>query len=149
MDYTLRSPTRPSAPHWRHLRLQARRRDKNHINELTLLHNLLSEMEALITYRLSTDTFLYRPINLLTWLDPIDLPKIQSVLHHVHLDGLSRNKTGTIAGRGAVMTATTTSPYPSSMICRNFSKAGHCRSGCAVPVKTHGIHNRISALTDG
>lgn len=109
----------------------------------------MTEMEAPITDRPFTDTFLYRPVNLLISKSPVDFPKTQSVLHHAHLDGLPGNKTGTIAGRGKVMTTTTTSPDLSSMIRRNCSKAGHCRSGCAVPVKAHEIHARISALTDG
>ena len=34
----------------------------------------------------------HRDVKIMTWEDPdFDLPKIQSVLHHLYLDGLSRN----------------------------------------------------------
>ena len=70
-----------------------------------------------------------------------DLPNIQSVLRHVYLDRLSRNKTGRIAGRGTAMTATPASPDPSSTVCHNCGKAGHYGSVCAVPTKTYGESN--------
>ena len=74
----------------------------------------------------------------MTWKDPgFDFPNIQSVLRHVYLDGLSGNKTGIIAGGGTVRIVTTASPDPSSIICHNSGKAGHCRSDCAVPAKAH------------
>lgn len=47
----------------------------------------------------------------------------------------SRNKTGRIARCSTAMTATSASQAPSSMICHNCDKAGHNRSGCAVPAK--------------
>ena len=79
----------------------------------------------------------------MTWKDPdLDLPKIQSALRHLYLDGLSRNKTGNIAGRGTAMTAASATPDPSSIICHNCGKAGHYRSGCAVPASTNGKSNK-------
>ncbi|CAN0323514.1 unnamed protein product, partial [Scytosiphon promiscuus] len=36
------------------------------------------------------------------------------------------------------MTAAPASSDPSSIICHNCGKAGHYRSGCAVPAKGHG-----------
>lgn len=59
-------------------------------------------------------------------------------VRHLYLDGLSRNKTGKIAGRGTVMTAASTSPDPSATICHNCGKAEHYRNGCTVPAKAHG-----------
>lgn len=121
----------------------------NYINELTRLRNLLTEMEEPITDRHFTDIVLqglteeYRDVKLMTWKDPdFDLPKIQSVLRHLYLDGLSRNKTGRIAGRGTAMTATSATPDPSAIICHNCGKSGHYRSGCAVPAKAHGNSNK-------
>ena len=71
--------------------------------------------------------------------DPdLDISKIQSVLCH----GMTRNKTGRIADRGTAKTATSASPDPSSIICHNYGKTGHYRSGCAVPAKAHGKSNK-------
>ena len=106
-------------------------------------------MEESITDRHFTDIVLqalteeYRDVELMTWTVPdFDLPKIRSVQQHLYLDGLSRNKTGRTAGRGTVMTATSASPDASAIICHNCGKAGHYRSGCAVPTKAHGNSNK-------
>ena len=77
----------------------------------------------------------------MTWKDPVfDFAKIRSVLHHLCLDGLSRNKTSTStsSGRGTIMTAVSASPDPSSIICYNCGKGGEYRSGCVVLAKAHG-----------
>ena len=42
------------------------------------------------------------------------------------------------------MTATSESPDPSAIICQNCGKAGHYRSGCAVPTKAHGNSNKLA-----
>ena len=97
----------------------------NYINEPTRLRNLLIEMEEPITYRHFTDIILqglteeYRNVKLMTWKYPdFDLPQNQSVLRHFYLDGLSRNMTGRIAGRGTAMTATSATPDPSVIVAR-------------------------------
>jgi len=85
----------------------------------------------------------YRDVKFIIWKNlDLDPPKIQSVLRHLYLDGLSRNKTGRIADRGTAKTATSASPDPSSIICHNYGKTGHYRSGCAVPAKAHGKSNK-------
>ena len=106
-------------------------------------------MEEPITDRPFADIVLrglteeYRDVKLMTWKDPdFDLPKIQSVLRHLYLDGLSRNRTGRIAGRGTAMTATSATPDPSAIICHNCGKSGHYRNGYAVPTKANGPARR-------
>lgn len=60
----------------------------------------------------------------MTWKEPdIDLAKIKSALRPLYLDGLSRNKTGRIAGHGTAMTATIASRDPSSNVCCNCGNA--------------------------
>ena len=48
-----------------------------------------------------------------------------------------RNETGIIAGRGTTMTAASTSPDGSAILCHNCGKARHFRSDCTVPAKAH------------
>lgn len=73
-----------------------------------------------------------------------DLPKVQSELRHLYPDGLSRNKTGRIAGRGTILilAAPSAFPDPSLIICPNCGKAWHYRSGCSVPAKAHTKSNK-------
>ncbi|CAN0270136.1 unnamed protein product [Laminaria digitata] len=55
-------------------------------------------------------------------------------MRHLYLDGLSRAKTGKIAGRGTILTAATASPSDTSsdIICHNCGREGHYKSGCAL-----------------
>ena len=125
------------------------KRTENYINELTRLRNLLMERKESIKDRCSIDIVLqglteeYQDVKLMTWKDTeFDLTKMQSVLRHLYLDGLSRNKTRKIAGRSTTMTATSASPDPSSIICHNCDKARRCRSGCGVPSNANGKSNK-------
>ena len=86
----------------------------------------------------------YRDIKLTTYTDPhFDLTKIQATMRHLYLDGLSRNETGRIAGRG---TAMITASEPNFVVtCHNCGKDGHYKSGCAVPGKLYGKGNKPGA----
>ena len=84
----------------------------NYINQFTRLRSLPTEMEEPVTDRHFTDIVLhglteaYGDVKLMTLKDPdFDLPKIQCVLRHFDLHGISRNKTGTIAGHGTSVDA--------------------------------------------
>ena len=106
-------------------------------------------MEEPITDRNFTDlqglTEEYRDVRLMTRKGrDFDLPKIMSALGHLYLDGLSRNKTGRVAGCGTAVTAASTSPNPSAIICHTCDKAEHYRSGCAAPAKAHGKTNKLA-----
>ena len=129
--------------------LTSREDPENYINELTRLCNLLTEMEEPITDRHFTDIVLqglteeYRDVKLMTWKDPdFGLPKIQCVRRHLYLDGISRNKTGRLDGRGTVMTAASGPPDTSAIICHNCGKTGHCRNGCGMSSKADGNSNK-------
>lgn len=68
----------------------------------------------------------YRDVKRMIWKDPdLDRPKIQSVLHHLYLEGLPRSKTSRIAGRDLGMAATTALRLiPAPIICHEYGKAG-------------------------
>lgn len=58
-----------------------------------------------------------RDVKLMTSNEPdLNLPNIQSVLRHLYLDGLSLSKTGRVTGCGTVITVTTASHDPSSIL---------------------------------
>ena len=66
----------------------------------------------------------YRDVKFNIWKNlDLDPPKIQSVLRHLYLDGLSRNKTGRLACCGTAMASTSASPDPSFILCHNCGKA--------------------------
>ncbi|CAN0425279.1 unnamed protein product, partial [Laminaria digitata] len=121
----------------------------NFIMQATRLRSRLAAVKEPVTDRHFTDIIVqglpesYRDINLTTYKDPdFDLSKIQSTMRHLYLDGLSRGKTGKIAGRGTIMTAATASSSDTSsvVICHNCGREGHYKSGCAVPGKWCSVH---------
>lgn len=79
----------------------------------------------------------------MAWKGPdFDVPNNQSALRHPYLNELPRNKMGRITGGSTAMAATSASPAPSSVICHRYGKAGHYRSGWAMPAKPHGKRDK-------
>ncbi|MEP0398849.1 MAG: hypothetical protein ABJD82_04170 [Marinobacter sp.] len=127
----------------------SRQDPNNYVNERTRLRILLTEMEEHITDKHFTDLVLQGLTERVQGRQAHDLKdrdfgllKIQSTPRHLYLDGLSRNRTGRIAGGGTAMTATSATSNPRDIICLNCGKSGRDRSGCTVPTKTNGNNNK-------
>ena len=72
------------------------------------------------------------------------MTKIQAtIMRHLYFDGLSRNKTGRIAGGGTAMTVASET---NSVVTRhNCGKDGHCKSDCDKPGRMYGKGKKPSA----
>ncbi|CAN0198582.1 unnamed protein product, partial [Laminaria digitata] len=121
----------------------------HYIMQATRLRSRLAAVKEPVTDRHFTDIIVqglpesYRDIKLTTYKDPhFDLPKIQSTMRHLYLDGLSRGKT-----RKSLDVAPSCSSnsiiiryHRSVVICHNCGKESHYKSGCAVPGKWCSVH---------
>ncbi|CAN0244684.1 unnamed protein product [Laminaria digitata] len=126
----------------------------NYTMQATRLRSRLAAVKEPVTDCHFTDVIvqglpeIYRDIKLTTYKDlHFDLPKIQSTMRHLYLDGLSRGKSGKIAGRGTIMIAATasSSDISSFVICHNCGREGHYKSGCAVPGKVYSKGKKTAA----
>ena len=97
--------------------------------EKTLARSELEKMGEMISDRRFKDisvqefTAEYKDIKMMMYRDPtFDIDQMQSTMHHLYLDYLSRNSDTKTAGRGVAMTAAST--------CSHCGKQGHYARNC-------------------